>query len=30
MQGLAKGNSFIYKIMDKDQTAKDIEKYKIN
>ena len=30
MQGLAKGNSFIYKITDKDQTVKNIKKYRTN
>ena len=30
MQELAKGNSFIYKIIDKDQTTKDVEKYRTN
>ena len=30
MQKLVKGYSFIYKIIDIDQTAKNIKKYKTN
>ena len=29
-RGLTKGNGFVYKILDQDQTTKDVEKYATN